>query len=452
MSPPLTYLPAYVGLYASLVLALTCNAFLDIGYGSFGTEVLIWAMVFGVTLWVGWRQHGNPSERARKWQKGILLVGALVSLLIFIPMWRFPRAGIYMLATVQAAYNCTTTTRRHLHLGVLVAGVMAMFAASHIRADWTMLFYLVPFVVAVVFTLVAEQVNRRAEDVRAHSLGQQVIGGQGMAIVAASSVILSTAALLYAITPQVSWTHLMWRYGVDAGAGPGKGDLIGGAGNLPLGPGGDLRAGSARGNSASSGDASSGGGLTVESMRQSARTPGMPDWQVGMINALANIAEGVDKLLSPFMQRCVDLWEAFKEWLREHIREVVFTVAVLLLLALLVALRLLLREASIGIWLATRMDFVRYVILGWHAPGRDGASQLYLAMERLFALQDCPRLPTTNTREYLAELCAVRSDLRAELAEITLLFEGARYGSLPPAENQLTRMRRIYRKLFANAY
>lgn len=452
MSPALTYRPAYFGLYASLVLALCCNAFLDIQYRSFGAEVLIWAFVFAVTLWIGWKQHGAATEWGRKWQKAVLLVGALVSFALFIPLWGFPRAGIYMLASMQAAYNCTVTTRRHLHLGILVAGIMATFAASHIRADWTMLFYLVPFVVAVVFTLVAEQINRRAEDVRAHSLSQHVIGGQGLAIFAASSVILAIATLLYVVTPQVSWTHLMWRFGVEAGAGPGKGDLTGGAGRLPLGPGGQAPAGSSGGGGTGESGGTSGSGLTIDSMRQSARTPGMPRWQAGVINAMADLAEGLDRMVTPVLRICIDIWEALKQWLRDHIQEIITALVLFLILTLMVALWLLLREARLGMWLSTRIDFIRYVLLGWYSPGETGARQLYQAMERLFALQDQPRLANLNAREYLGQLCRARSDLRTELTEFTTLFELARYGDQPPGHTQLQRMRRAYRQLFQGAY
>ena len=56
---PLTYFPAYAGLFASLVLAAACNSFLDIQYGTFGFEMLLWAVAFGLTLRLGWRAQGR---------------------------------------------------------------------------------------------------------------------------------------------------------------------------------------------------------------------------------------------------------------------------------------------------------------------------------------------------------------------------------------------------------
>ena len=176
MNTSLRYLPAYLGLFAAQTLALVCNAFLDIQYGGFAVEVLLWTLAFALTLRVGWRQGGEVTELGKRWMRRMLFLGALLTALIFIPMWGFPRAGLYLLAMLMVSYNCVTTTRRHLHLGLLVSLIMVMFAATHYRADWTMLFYLVPYVAAVVFTLVAEQINRKADELRQQSLGHQVVG------------------------------------------------------------------------------------------------------------------------------------------------------------------------------------------------------------------------------------------------------------------------------------
>lgn len=435
MSAPLTYTPAYFGLYFSLLLAVTANAFLDIGYGTFGAEVAFWAAVFAGSLWMGWRQRGHATDGGRKTQKGLLLLALLVSLIVILPIWGLPRGGVYILAALQAAYSCALTTRRQLHLGLLSSAVMVMFAASHFRADWTLLFYLVPYLVSVVFTLVAEQINRRVEDLSAQGLGNSLVAGEGAAIAAAASVILILAGLLYAGTPQITWSHAGWQFGVPAAAAPsdGSGTLPGGSG-----PGG--------------GESAGGGGLTPDAMRAAARRPGMPDWQSGMINGLADTAEAVGAFLAPVTSALDRLGKALQEWLRSHQRAIVQTTAALALLALLIALWKLMREAKPGIWLATRLDYARLGRLGWHAAGNRGIIQLYSAMQRLFAWQDLPRHPNDNAREYLALLNAARSDLRPALAEMTLLFECARYGGPPASGRELSRMRELYLHLFRNAY
>ena len=208
---PLTYAPAYIGLFVALYLAAICNAFLDIQYRTFRFEAIFWGLLFAFGLWIGWRQQGEPSTGGRRAHKWLLVIGLLMTLLVFIRLWGFPRAGLALLLVLQAAQNCICVSRRQLYLGLLVSLVAVVFAASHFRADWTMLFYLLPYVVAVVFTLVAEQINQRASEIRrdSHSVGAG--GGQSAAIVFATLIILGTGGLLYAVTPQPTWHSLYWK-------------------------------------------------------------------------------------------------------------------------------------------------------------------------------------------------------------------------------------------------
>lgn len=446
MSPSLTYFPAYLGLLAAQVLAVACNAFLDIQYGSFGAEVLLWTIVFFATLRAGWRQQGQINDSGRRWQKVTFAAGGVLFIFLFVPMWGFPRAGLYLLAVLQASYNCITVTRRHLHLSLLISAVMVMFAASHYRADWTMLFYLVPFVAAVVFTLVAEQINRQANDLRQQSLGKQVIGAQGVAIAAATATILAIGGILYAVTPQSTWWSLMWNWGQPASVGPGGIMAEIGQGGTSLG-GGSGQGAEAGGQATGSMGAGS-GWLTPDEMRQAARRPGMPGWQAEMINSLADTVETLEELMRPVMKSFTDLWEALKKWMKENMVKVVGTIAALALLALLIAAWYLLREAKAGTWIHTRFDYLRFVVLGQGATGASGARQLYAAMERLFELHDDKRSTTSNTREYLAQLAILHRSAYRELSQMTHLFENARYGAGPFGEDQLSQMRDTYRKLY----
>ncbi|GAB4125363.1 MAG: hypothetical protein Fur0040_07610 [Sideroxydans sp.] len=438
MSPELKYWPAYLGLFAAQTLALTCNAFLDINYGSFTTEVWLWSIAFGLTLRTGWRQHGGDGEQGRRWMRNSLLLGTVLSGLIFLPMWGMPRAGVYMLAMIQVAYNCVTTTRRHLHLSLLISAVMVLFAASHFRADWTMLFYLVPYLVAVVFTLVAEQINRKAGELRRQSLGQQVVGAQWAAIAAATSVILLLGLALYALTPQVTWASLTWQWGQPAGAGIGDGKLELGAGASQGGNGGAGAAGYG---------GKEGGGTKPDwwspgEMRKAAARPGMPGWQRDAINGLADLGEGLSTAMRPVLSACVDLWQAFKRWLKQHRDAIVMTLLTLGMLALLYALWRLLREARAATWLRTRLDYLRLIVLG--RP--DGARDCYEAMARLFELYDIKRDGRRNTREYLAEVAAGFRYLGQETAEMTRLYEDARYGKDGMTDTK--RMRELYGQLY----
>ena len=450
MNAPLPYFPAYLGLFASLVLALVCNTFLDIEYGSFGFEVAFWIIVFGWTLFVGWRQHGESDESAKQKQKIVLLLAFVLTLLIFIPKWGFPRAGIYMLAALQAAQNCVTTSRRQLHLGLLVSAVMVIFAASHFRADWTMLFYLIPYIVAVVFTLVSEQISRRAMSVRESSLGHTGAAGQGMAIAAATAIILGLGGLLYLATPQVTWPYLEWRYGQKTDMGfvgdPEKSDQPAQGASA----GGNGESSSAQGDGSGQGAAGAAGSgwPTPGQMREAARRPGMPGWQSSSIMQMADLDEAISEVLAPIAQAIEDLWNNLKAWLKEHRSAVLATLFSLIALLLLVAVVLLLKEARAGTWLRTRFDYWQLVKLGRHAEGSAGAMQYYRAMERLFLVCNTPRPATSNTREFLGAATRYRDEIRQEATELTRLFEQSRYGPLPSDRRQLEQMRELYRQLF----
>lgn len=457
-SPSLTYRPAYIGLFASLFLAAACNTFLDIQYGGFTFETLFWAIVFGITVRIAWRQQGEVNAAGLRAQKVVLIIGAIMTVLIFIPMWGFPRAGLAMLAMLQAAQNCVTVNRRTLHMGLLVSAVMVMFAASHHRADWTMLFYLVPYIAAAVFTLVAEQISRRAQDLRRESLGEGSARGQGAAIVAATMTILLGGALLYSLTPQVTWPYLFWKYGQPGSLGflgesPGNGqtgqkpgDSFGGSGNPQdrgAGQGGgqpDEREGEAL--------RPKEGWPSPEEMRKAARRPGMPQWQSSAILQMADGMEWARVTLTPIKLGLDELMRDIREWLNQHRQAILQSLLLSIILALLAAAWLLLKEARAGLWLRSRADYLLLGLLRLHAPGNAGAFQYYQALQRLMDIQGLSRNPTTNTREFLALIGQRYEHLRRELMEMTLYFERARYGNREATVAELARMRNLYRDVF----
>lgn len=468
LSPPLTYRPAYVGLFASLFLAAVCNTFLDIQYGGFAFESFFWAVVFGLTVRVAWRQQGEVAATGRKAQKTVLIAGALMSVLIFIPMWGFPRAGLAMLAMLQAAQNCVTVNRRTLHMGLLVSAVMVMFAASHYRADWTMLFYLVPYLVAVVFTLVAEQISRRAQELRRESLGEGATSGQGTAIVAATTAILLGGVLLYGITPQVTWPYLFWKHGQ-----PGSLGFLGktpGAGQTGRQPGEPGSGGSGRpqqdgsGQQDGTGSERDGGGVpdagegeailpkggwpSLQEMREAARRNGMPQWQSATILRLADAVETIGVALAPIKLGLDELMNDIREWLKAHWQAIIRSLMSLIVLALLIATWLLLREARAGLWLRSRLDYLQLGLLSLHARGNAGAFQYYRALLRLMDAQGLSRPATANTREYLVQINRRYEHLRREMIEMTFHFERARYGDRETTATELARMRTLYRNIF----
>lgn len=446
MNAPLRYFPAYLGLFAAQVLAMACNAFLDIQYQQFGLEVTLWAIAFGSTLALAWAQRGQVTEAGKLGQWSAFVLACIVSLTVFIHMWDFPRAGLAMLAALQVVYNCVTVTRKQLHFGLLVSSVMVMFAASHYRADWSMLFYLVPYVVAVVVTLVAEQINRRVQGLKEESISRQIVGGQSAAIAAASISILLTAVLLYTVTPQPAKRYLSWQGGVPSNLGTiGQGQHHGASQ-----PGGVQHA---YGGGSGPGKDWDGRGFfsawpSPEEMRKSAQRLGMPQWQSAAIMRLADAGEWMRWNLKPLVQDLAERLQSLKDWLAENYRSIGLGILALIAAAFIYGLWRLLREAKAGLWLITRIDYLRFAVLRLHASGNDGAHQYYLAMQRLLALHDEPRPAMMNAREYLFSLRAGFRHLHQELNEMTRLFEDACYGPEPSSETALERMRHAYSEIY----
>jgi hypothetical protein len=379
---------------------------------------------------------------------------------------------------LQASQNCVTVSRRHLHMGLLVSAVMVMFAASHFRASWTMLFYLVPYVTAVVFTLVAEQINRRAQDLKTQSLAPAMVGGQGAAIAAATASILLLGTLLYSATPQLTWPYLQWRYGQLTNLG-----WIGKSGEIELGnkPGGqepgqkrgegqgsegEGESGEGRNAGGSSGSGAdgegSGGGQGYEllpgnawpspaDMREAAKQKGMPQWQRSAMNNLADLTEMTTFVMKPIELGLEELWQSIKDWVKEHRADILRGIFLMIILSLLGAAWMLFREARPVLWLFAHLDYLRLVWFKQHAEGNVGARQYYRALQRLLDLRGLGRPPTENTREYLADVCRRYDHLRDDATEITQLFEQARYGSGEASVADLARMRVLYYRIFQGA-
>ncbi|MFA5983994.1 MAG: DUF4129 domain-containing protein [Methylococcaceae bacterium] len=445
-------LPAYLGLYAALLLAVACNAFLDIQYDTFGREMFFWASVFGWTLFIGWSQSRRTKPPGTTWLKITLVLGIFLLLVAFIPLWGFPRAGIYFLAMLQAASNCVTVTRRLFNLGLLTSLTLVLFAASDYRADWSMLFYLLPYVTAVVFTLSAEQIHIQNYDPQQSSLGQPSKQGQWLAILAATASVLVTGFGIYVITPQVNWLYLEWRYGQI----------------IPQHSGGDLeRLGTSTQNEdvpkADAPDTGPGQSPmpagnqdlfpwkhwpTLTQMRATASNRHLPDWQAAMIRKTADLTEVTQQALKPYTKQFFYLWEALKHWLKQHWLATILSLIGIMLLAILLAFAALLKEISWLTWLLMQWEYLRFGILAQHASGERGARQYYKAMARILSLHELARPLTANTQEYLRLINRTRKELQHCAAEMTLLFEQARYGQDPIDNNSLIRMRELYRETY----
>jgi hypothetical protein len=438
MKSSLTDITVYLGLYVSLLLAITCNSYLDVHHGTFAKEVLIWALIYAVTLWVGWCQQGVTTDWGETWQYTVFILAFFLSVIIILPIWGFPRGGLFILAAFQAAINCVTTTRRHLYLGLVVAIVMAMFAAAHFRANWTMLFYLIPFLIAVIFTLVADQTNNKISKIHCKNMKY----GRLVAIICAVSSILLLASSIHFLTPSIESRFWAWNYGVPASSDNHNSIQ------------GELGYSDSSSSPTDNNDADKKSyikmRLTPEKMREAAAHSGMPRWQASAINMLADIMDSVETLAKPVREKIDEIWDQLKNWLKDKLHTLIFLIIISLFGLVVRTLWVILNDDNAKLWCITRAEYFYINVLGMQLSGRNGAIQLYNATGRLFSLHDMPRSQSMSAREYLASSRWINFDLKTAFTEMTTLFENARYNSTVPKNFDLHRMNKLYKYIYKN--
>ncbi|MCX8146367.1 MAG: DUF4129 domain-containing protein [Azovibrio sp.] len=436
------YPPVYLGLGFSLVLAIACNNYLDIGYGSFAFEVSVWSFLVCWALAKSWKcRHDTPTGKSNRFQRRMSLTALALFLFVFLPIWNMPRAGAYLLAMLIIASLGAPLTPARLHMSAVAALALVLFAVSHYRADWTMLFYLLPFILTLVFTLVAQQLSRRAEHTQRSSLGRPSTVRLAPATCAATAMILLLGGLLYAMTPQVSWLDLQSAWGqrrlAPSGndADPAQGQSGTGALQDRLGQGGSGATGS--------------DWPDAEAMRAAAARPGMPAWQKHAITRLADLAESLQPARQALDTAMAELWQAMRQLWRLYGIPLRLLLLLLLIAMLLWAFRRHLAELQPALWCRTRLDWPHCHWFPPRAPDRQ-ISTLYHAACRLLALAGEPRSPGWNPREYQDHLRWSRPDLADAFARLSASFEAARYGPpQAPLEAALRQARQAYRRIWA---
>ena len=440
------YPPVYIGLGLSLVLAIACNSYLDIAHGSFGFEMSLWTGLVTWSLLKSWKCRFDPPDgRSNRFQRGMSITSLVLFLIVFLPIWGLPRAGAYLLAMLIVASLGAPLTSARLHMGAVAALALVMFALSHYRADWTLLFYLIPFTMALVFTLVAQQLSRRAEHAKSSSLGRQGAARLAPAAFSATALILLLGGLLYAITPQPSLLDLSspWGQARLAKNGPDQA------------PSGSQQG---QGEGGGSGQGSGGNGTTQEpdrfgwpgpaAMREAASRAGMPEWQKDAILQMAELAESLEPARQSLDEAMAQLKAAARQLWEQYSIPLLLLLMALILIMLLWAFRRYLQELQPALWCRTRLDWLH---CNWFPP-REAARQisaLYHAANRLLALAGEPRQPGWNPREYRDYMRWNRPDLADELAVLTASFEQARYGpTQTPLETSLHQAREAYRRIW----
>lgn len=437
MTPDIKSKSVYFGLLASQILAVACNTFLDIEYGSFTFEVVFWSCLYGYSINVVIKQGKVSGDYGKIRMNRLLIFALILTILVLIPKWGFPRAFIYFLALLQVSYNCVTTTRKQLYMSMLMSLVMVIFASAHYRADWSMLFYLIPYVIIVVFTIVLEQINNKSAELQANSLSIPMLAGKSTAIAAASISILLLGFFLYLITPKITIDQMYQGIGNPTAVGSSSKKISGQSSN------------------SSSSNSSHGFYIIVSSnwpssseMRLVAAREGMPKWQASAIRTIADFSDSLDKVLKPKIENLKKLWDVIKEWLIKNALEITRLIILMVICSLIIALAFFIRETKLATWIKTRLDYLFLGVFQIHDNHEQVVSKYYYATERLFQLEDIERNYSATVKEHFDNIGRLNTENRNELKIMISYFEDFRYGNKTLNINQVKLVNKLYRKIY----
>lgn len=452
-SAPMHPLPL-IGLYWAAIFAICCNAYLDIEHGSFNLEVTCWAIWFAWPLYLAWLQREGANEWGKTWQRGGFVLALVIFIGVILPIWGPIRASVYGLALVLGVFSINCINQRRLFFCLTITAVLAITATLHYRADWSMVFFLLPYTIAVIFTLVTQQMQHRFDD--ANPYAGKLRQGQGMAILSAGVAIFALAWLLYLLTPQVSQPNLYWKTNINGEMKivtaeelkPGKGQKgQGGQGK----PGGTEQG--AGGEAQAPKTAAERGAMALY---KAAERKGMPQWQS---EAMQRLGQAMEKM-GEAEQEAEAAFAAAQQAMRQALHQLANLLQhppwwLQFLLAVLLTLLVLLWDREIRQWLRSYVDYFYLVYVLPHTPlarwlPRTADEAAYFAaLQRLLAWHKVPVTEELTLRTYLQRAVRQHRGCKKEISRLTLLYEEALYA--PPANSQARRakMLRYYQTLFS---
>ena len=169
------------------------------------TSLLFWSGIFSIGLYCGWQN----AKQKRPIFEQIGNAIAIIAILMFITTY-FAQgstfAFISFLIWIQAARNFTLSTSRDFYFTITISFFLLLYAASQSKAG-TFLLFMVVYVLAGTFALVANYLETRQQQAQNQSLTLKtrsfLINGIGLA-----TMILFVATFLYLFVPRPPATHV----------------------------------------------------------------------------------------------------------------------------------------------------------------------------------------------------------------------------------------------------
>jgi hypothetical protein len=151
------YPPVYGAVFFVLVIAVSAVVSEAESSAASVIATSFWALFCGVGLFAGWRYRATQSEAIKIASNviaglaAVLFLGGLVAVGI-------EKAFLILLIGIQAARNFTLSTRKDFYYSYVISLVLVLHAASASK-DTLFLLYLIAYVLAIMFALMADHVD-----------------------------------------------------------------------------------------------------------------------------------------------------------------------------------------------------------------------------------------------------------------------------------------------------
>ena len=201
------YSPVYIGMYFLLVSAILAVQSTRNGAVMTVVYTAVWAIVYGIGLICGW-QYKEKGTKAFVIITNVLAVFALVVFLAGFVFSGVVDGLIACLLWLQAGRNFTISLRRDIFYTYFVSLILILYASSISKAT-VFVFFIILYVLAGMFTFMAEHLDER---ISFASGGDRDTLTKGMHLPVKGGVLslmtLAIAAVIFLIVPMFPSPHI----------------------------------------------------------------------------------------------------------------------------------------------------------------------------------------------------------------------------------------------------
>jgi transglutaminase-like putative cysteine protease len=201
------YPPVYIGTFFLLIVAVIASVNNDVSLVLSIFNILFWPFIYGLGLAVGWHHRNEKSEVLQ----AIMYIIVALSFIIFIVLSSsagLEKAFLYLLICIQAGRNFTLTDRRELYFACIISLILILYASS-VSKETYFIFYIVFYVLAGMFTLMAAHIDERLsyakggdKDFLVNRINTPAKG------IGLTAIILILSLFIYLILPRLPSPHI----------------------------------------------------------------------------------------------------------------------------------------------------------------------------------------------------------------------------------------------------